>query len=154
MGALGMRLGQALDSGGVVYLMGELGAGKTTLVRGVLAGMGFHGKVRSPTYTLMENYQIDGRSFRHLDLYRIRQAEELEFLGVRELDEPHTWVFVEWPELGTGHLPAADLEVRLDFVEPGRRLSLTAASEHGCKLLEAWTSKLTATPAVGVRVLD
>ncbi|MDE2346149.1 MAG: tRNA (adenosine(37)-N6)-threonylcarbamoyltransferase complex ATPase subunit type 1 TsaE, partial [Gammaproteobacteria bacterium] len=70
MGALGMRLGQALDSGGVVYLMGELGAGKTTLVRGVLAGMGFHGKVRSPTYTLMENYQIDGRSFRHLDLYR------------------------------------------------------------------------------------
>ncbi|MGA9852692.1 MAG: tRNA (adenosine(37)-N6)-threonylcarbamoyltransferase complex ATPase subunit type 1 TsaE [Gammaproteobacteria bacterium] len=138
MGRLGAQLGRALNGGAVVYLQGELGAGKTTLVRGVLHGLGFRGHVRSPTYTLVEGYEFSGRLFQHLDLYRIRAPAELEYLGIRELDDPDLWVFVEWPERGEGAVPPPDLVLGLEVHEPGRRLKLKASSERGRKLAEAW----------------
>jgi tRNA threonylcarbamoyladenosine biosynthesis protein TsaE len=154
MDALGTQLGRALSSGAVVFLMGELGTGKTTLVRGVLHGLGFTGHVRSPTYTLMEGYEFQDRVFQHLDLYRIQDATELEFLGVRELDDPDRWVFVEWPERGVRHLPAPDLELKLEFQESGRRITLNARSERGRRLAEAWRSRAKASVKPGLAVQD
>ena len=125
--AFGRRLGAAARkrTGLVVYLEGDLGAGKTTLARGWLAGMGHAGRVKSPTYTLLELYELpDGARLAHMDLYRLADPEELEFLGVRELTG---WLLVEWPEKGVGHLPSADLEVRIEFLpEGGRRVNLLA----------------------------
>jgi tRNA threonylcarbamoyladenosine biosynthesis protein TsaE len=125
--SLGRRLGSAAGrlDGLVVYLRGNLGAGKTTLVRGWLAGMGHAGRVKSPTYTLLELYDLpDGARLAHMDLYRLTDPEELEFLGVRDLSG---WLLVEWPEKGTGHLPLADLEVIIEFLpNEGRLVKLLA----------------------------
>ena len=121
---LGRGLGGAARgvSGLVVYLEGELGAGKTTLSRGMLAGMGHVGRVRSPTYTLLEPYDLPGGvRLAHLDLYRLADPEELEFLGVRELSGTGHWLLIEWPEKGAGHLPPADLEIRIGFPDAGGR---------------------------------
>ena len=154
MGSLGMQLGSALDGGAVVYLKGELGAGKTTLVRGVLRGLGFTGRVRSPTYTLVEGYEFPGRMFQHLDLYRIHASGELEFLGIRELDDPDQWVFVEWPERGEGALPPADMELILQLQESGRRVEIEAHSERGRVLAGAWRAGVKAHPVPGLTSRD
>ncbi len=154
MDALGMQLGHALSSGAVVFLTGELGAGKTTLVRGVLHGLGYTAAVRSPTYMLMEGYEIQGRIFQHLDLYRIQDAAELEFLGVRELDDPDHWVFVEWPERGLRHLPTPDLELKLEFQRSGRWIGLNARSERGRRLAEAWRSRAQTKVKSGLVIQD
>ena len=143
MDALGANLGRTLGGGAVVYLHGELGAGKTTLVRGVLRGLGFTGRVRSPTYTLVEGYEIDGRQLFHLDLYRIRNPEELEYLGVRDLDAPDLWVFAEWPERGAGQLPPADLVLNFETREPGRLVRAKPQSTRGRDLLQAWAGRMT-----------
>ena len=90
----------------IVYLKGDLGAGKTTLVRGFLRGLGYKGTVKSPTYTLIEPYRIAGKSICHLDLYRLADAEELEYLGVRDLLQEETVLLIEWPERGEGVLPS------------------------------------------------
>lgn len=153
MDTLGMRLGHALEGGAVVYLNGELGAGKTTLVRGVLRGLGFSGRVRSPTYTLVEAYDIADRRLYHLDLYRIRGPAELEYLGIRELDLPDLWVFVEWPERGEGRLPAPDLVLSFELLEAGRRISLAAASARGRDLEAAWQAS-TEIAQAGLAMLD
>lgn len=125
--ALGRRLGTAAGrlDGLVVYLRGDLGAGKTTLIRGWLAGMGHAGRVKSPTYTLLELYDLPhGQRLAHMDLYRLTDPEELEFLGVRDLSG---WLLVEWPEKGVGHLPPADLEIAIQFLpETGRLVELHA----------------------------
>lgn len=142
MDALGQNLGRALQAGVVVYLQGELGAGKTTLVRGVLKGLGHVGPVRSPTYTLVEGYDLPGHMLYHLDLYRIRGFAELEYLGIRDLDHPDLWVFVEWPERGDGSLPAADVTLRLEMQDPGRVLHADAASERGRALVTAWLAQI------------
>ncbi len=154
MDALGVQLGRALSTAVVVYLTGELGAGKTTLVRGVLRGLGFTGRVRSPTYTLMEGYEFPGRVFHHLDLYRIRDAGELEFLGVRELDAADRWVFVEWPERGVGDLPPPDLELKFELRDAGRRVGLNARSEQGRKLAAAWRTLVKAAAVPGLAGLE
>lgn len=145
MGALGQCLGRALRGGVVVYLQGELGAGKTTLVRGVLKGLGHLGTVRSPTYTLVEGYDLPGHMLYHLDLYRIRGFAELEYLGIRDLDDPDLWVFVEWPERGSGSLPAADITLRLEMQDPGRVMHADAATERGRALVSAWLSEINKT---------
>lgn len=122
--AVGRRLGAAAaDSPGLaVYLHGDLGAGKSTLARGWLAGMGYPGRVKSPTYTLLEPYSLpNGRELAHLDLYRLADPEELEFLGLRELSDPEQWLLIEWPEKGAGHLPAADIDIRVAFESPDSR---------------------------------
>jgi tRNA threonylcarbamoyladenosine biosynthesis protein TsaE len=138
MDTLGAILGLALGGGAAVYLHGELGAGKTTLVRGVLRGLGFTGRVRSPTYTLVESYEMGGRQLYHLDLYRIRSSEEMEYLGARDLDDPDLWVFAEWPERAAGRLPGPDLVLNFEVREPGRLVRAEPQSARGLELLQAW----------------
>ncbi len=123
--ALGARLAPVLIDGGVVFLSGDLGAGKTTLSRALLRAYGHTGPVRSPTYTLVEPYEIDGRAIYHLDLYRIADAGELEFLGLRDWLLPGRLLLVEWPERGRGFLPEPDLHLRLDYDGDGRRAFLS-----------------------------
>ncbi len=133
--ALGERIGRALEGGCIVYLRGELGAGKTTLVRGLLRALGHTGPVRSPTYTLAEPYELSAGAVYHLDLYRLGDPEELEYIGLRDLLEPGAVVLVEWPERGGALLPAADLEVRLRYAGWSRACVLEAASARGQAVL-------------------
>ena len=137
--AFAARLARALPPALCVYLSGPLGAGKTTLVRGLLRALGHAGSVRSPTYTLLETYDLAGREVCHFDLYRLADAEELEHIGARELfDGAHTCL-VEWPERGAGWLPTADLDIRIDMTGQGRRLNATAHTPAGERTLEALT---------------
>jgi tRNA threonylcarbamoyladenosine biosynthesis protein TsaE len=129
--ALAHALAPALLDGGVVYLRGELGTGKTTFARALLRAMGVGERVKSPTYSLLERYVVNGRDAFHLDLYRIADAGELEWLGLDELDAPGTIVLVEWPERGRGALPKPDLEIMLEHAGQGRRACLDAASVRG-----------------------
>lgn len=121
-----------------VALEGGLGAGKTRLVRGLLRALGVDGIVPSPTYTLMETYELDGHQVCHMDLYRLGDPEELEFLGLRDWLGQAVSLFVEWPRRGSGHLPDFDLwlEIRLQG-EQGRRLSLEALTPAGQQVLAA-----------------
>lgn len=121
----------------IVYLEGDLGAGKTTWARGLLHALGHVGNVRSPTYTLVEPYDLPGGAVLHFDLYRLADPEELEYLGVREAFGDQALWLVEWPERGRGWLPEADLRVRLEPDEPeGRRLHLSgpAATDYRAAL--------------------
>jgi tRNA threonylcarbamoyladenosine biosynthesis protein TsaE len=134
--ALGRALQEALGpSGAVIFLDGPLGAGKTSLARAILRAMGEEGPVRSPTYTLMEPYEVNGRQVYHMDLYRLGDPEELAYLGVRDLDEPGLLLLVEWPERGAGMLPAADLCIRLAHAGSGREATLEGLSERGRAML-------------------
>ena len=120
MGALGARLAAWLQPPAVVYLEGALGAGKTTLARALLRALGHEGAVRSPTYTLLESYLLAQAEVHHLDLYRLADPEEVEFLGVRELAGPRAIWLVEWPERGGDRLPAPDLVLEIGFDGAGR----------------------------------
>ena len=112
------RIRAQIGSSALVTLQGDLGAGKTPLVRGILRGLGFTGSVKSPTYTLLEPYTIDGLDLNHLDLYRLETAEELEFVGFEEiLDGPGIKLF-EWPQKGEGWLPNADVSVLIELYWP------------------------------------
>lgn len=122
--ALGRALANALPAGAVVFLRGDLGAGKSSLARALLRARGVTGPVKSPTYSLVERYATDGGEALHLDLYRIRDAAELEFLGLDDGGAlPRLWL-VEWPEKGYGSLPAPDLLVELEVAGSGRRATL------------------------------
>ena len=125
------RCASLLSAGGVVFLTGDLGAGKTTFARGVLRALGFAGAVKSPTYTLVEPYQVAGSAVYHCDFYRLAAPEELEFLGLRELfDEGSLWL-IEWPERGVGCLPAPDLSMHIAIAGAGRSVLLRSASARG-----------------------
>ena len=128
---LARSLAPALLDGGVVYLHGELGAGKTTFARALLRAMGVGERVKSPTYSLLERYMVNGHDAFHLDLYRIASVGELEWLGLDELDAPETIVLVEWPERGRHALPKPDLEITLEHARAGRNVRLTATSPRG-----------------------
>ncbi|HET9679149.1 MAG TPA: tRNA (adenosine(37)-N6)-threonylcarbamoyltransferase complex ATPase subunit type 1 TsaE [Gammaproteobacteria bacterium] len=134
--ALGAALARIIRSGAVIYLHGDLGAGKTTLVRGLLQALGHKGAVRSPTYTLIEPYQFDRLNAFHLDLYRLGDPEELDYLGIRELDDPAALVLIEWPERGHGWLPAADISLRLSMEKDGRNAEIAGHSEKGSELIK------------------
>lgn len=145
--ALGGRMARALPSPGaapvVLYLSGDLGAGKTTFARGFLAGLGVHGPVRSPTYTLLELYAAGALTVVHLDLYRLNHAGELEALGLREWARPeHVWL-IEWPERGIGRLPHADLTLAFSVGAHGHDVKVSAASALG----ESWLSALETSAA-------
>ena len=134
--ALGGALARALCGLGeitcLILLQGELGAGKTTLVRGLLRAAGHAGPVPSPTYTLVEPYEIDGTRLFHLDLYRIADAEELEYLGWRDIEGAIS--LVEWPERAPELAARADLVIRLTHADGGRRARLEALSPTGALL--------------------
>ena len=133
--ALGARLAHAVTPG-IIYLNGDLGAGKTTLARGLLRALGHAGKVRSPTYTLVEPYTLEACPVYHLDLYRLADPEELEWLGLRDMLADSALLLVEWPGRGSGFLPPADLSVDLEYAASGREASLQAATETGRYWLE------------------
>ena len=135
--AFGARLAALLPPACVIYLEGDLGTGKTTLTRGILHQLGHHGRVRSPTYTLIEPYEVATGPLYHLDLYRLADPEELEYLGLRDLMGEHAIWVVEWPERGVGLLPAADLRIRIDHSAAGRRLRLRGESPLGQAIIAA-----------------
>ena len=133
--ALASRLAAVLDGGLVVYLHGELGAGKTSFARALLGALGVGERVKSPTYSLVESYGAGGRTAWHLDLYRIADPGELEWLGLDALADSTALVLVEWPERGHGALPQADLDVYLAYAGDGRRAELRSRSPRGAHVL-------------------
>lgn len=135
--ALGATLARVLTPG-LVLLHGELGAGKTTLVRGILRGLGYQGRVKSPTYTLMEAYPTAGLTVSHWDLYRLGSADELDALGFREAERDRELMLIEWPERGGDRLCACDLDIRMDYAGDGRTIGLSAHSARGEAWLAAW----------------
>lgn len=128
---LGEVFSSALKAGGVVHLDGDLGMGKTTLVRGVLRGLGYQGPVKSPTYTIVEPYELPNLDAYHFDLYRVGDAEELEFMGIRDYFTDGALCLIEWAEMGRGALPAADLVISLSLIRQGRHVVLEAQTEKG-----------------------
>jgi tRNA threonylcarbamoyladenosine biosynthesis protein TsaE len=129
-------LKQPEAQGLVIWLRGDLGAGKTTFARGFLRGLGYEGVVKSPTYTLVEPYEpVPGRFCYHFDLYRLADAEELEFTGARDYFDDQSLCLIEWPEKAAACLPAADLECSLVLKNKGRQISLHAGSDRGCAVL-------------------
>jgi len=108
-----------------VFLQGELGAGKTTLVRGILRALGYDGAVKSPTYTLLEPYELADRMVFHFDLYRIGDSEELDFIGMDELLDAPAIKLIEWPERAEDRLPRPDIDIHFSFQAEGRRVEVS-----------------------------
>lgn len=137
----GVRLAEAMAKSTlpltVVYLHGDLGAGKTTLVRSILRGFGHQGSVKSPTYTLVEEYDLPDLKVYHFDLYRLADPEELEFMGMRDFLNPdlesrgRIVCFVEWPDRGTGLLPGADVDLNMEIAGEGRVCRVSFSCESG-----------------------
>jgi tRNA threonylcarbamoyladenosine biosynthesis protein TsaE len=134
--ALGARLAKAVSAGMAIWLVGDLGAGKTTLTRGLLRGLDFTGRVKSPTYTLVEIYPFSSFNLYHFDLYRFIDPEEWEEAGFREYFNPQSICLVEWPEKGGASLPPPDLEIRLDIVGESRLARLRGRTEEGRRCVE------------------
>jgi tRNA threonylcarbamoyladenosine biosynthesis protein TsaE len=123
----GRKLAAHLEPGMLVCLTGELGAGKTTLVRGILRGLGHPGSVKSPTYTLLEPYELPTLTLYHFDFYRIGDSRELEFIGIDELMDSQAVKIVEWPERAAERIPPADVRISLELEDEGRRVSVAFA---------------------------
>lgn len=133
--ALAERVATAMAEGLVIYLHGDLGAGKTSFARALLMALGVGERVKSPTYSLVESYRLPERIAWHLDLYRIADPGELEWLGLDALSDPVALVLVEWPERGAGALPAADLQIDLAYARLGRKAAFSALTARGAALL-------------------
>ena len=135
--AFAERLAHTLQPGLVIYLRGDLGAGKTTLVRALVQKLGHTGRVKSPTYTLVESYEVGGLHLRHFDLYRFRDAEEWETSGFRDEFDGRNVCLVEWPEQASGLLPPADVSLTFEILQDGREVLLHAYTDAGRKCLNA-----------------
>jgi tRNA threonylcarbamoyladenosine biosynthesis protein TsaE len=137
MMALGGTLASAMgvEHQGVVFLHGNLGAGKTTLVRGFLRSLDYEGAVKSPTYTLVESYELPGWDVYHFDLYRLSDPEELEYIGIRDFWDKPNVSLIEWPEQGAGFLPAPDIEITIEHQGEGRTVRLLGLSPQGISVI-------------------
>jgi tRNA threonylcarbamoyladenosine biosynthesis protein TsaE len=133
---LGQCLATALRPGLMVHLSGDLGSGKTSLVRAVLRALGYTGKVKSPTYTLVEPYAISNLNFYHFDLYRIKEPEEWQDAGFRDLMGGEAVCLVEWPEKAQELLPPPDVLIGLEFQGDGRLARITACTEKGRRCIK------------------
>ena len=131
----GNRLAALLEPGTVVHLEGDLGMGKTTLSRGIVQGFGHRGAVKSPTYTLVEPYELAAVTVYHFDLYRLGDPEELEYMGLRDYFSDDSIALIEWPERGAGVLPSPDIQVNIEQQGVGRRLVVQALSERGRRIV-------------------
>ncbi len=141
--AFGAALAQALKPGLVIFLWGDLGAGKTTLTRGVLRGLGYSGKVKSPTYTLVELYTVSSLYLHHFDFYRFADPQEWEDAGFREHFNAETVCLVEWPEKAGDFLPVPDLRIQLEAEQDGRSLHVHAETEAGKQCLARLNSDVS-----------
>lgn len=144
--ALGAALAEAAaaiasEHGLIIFLHGDLGAGKTTLTRGLLRTLGVSGAVKSPTYTLVEPYALNGLTAYHFDLYRLRDPEELEFMGVRDYFQPGSLCIVEWPQRGADFLPKPDIVLNIQPLDAGRSVEIATNGAIGALLLKRLDAK-------------
>ena len=133
---LASRFSECLETPAVIYLQGDLGAGKTTFARAYVHALGFEGYVKSPSYGLLETYDVGDQRVLHLDLYRIEDPEELEYLALRDLFDSQTALLVEWPERGIDHLPKPDLVLEFGENDETRFIRCRTCSSHGRELSE------------------
>jgi tRNA threonylcarbamoyladenosine biosynthesis protein TsaE len=133
-------LAPGLHGGMIVTLSGELGAGKTTLVRGMLRGLGWSGPVKSPSYALVEHYSLSSLYLYHFDFYRFEDADEWDAMGFAEYFRPDTIGVIEWPERVAARLPSIDVSARLALAGAGRALELSSATEAGDACLGAFAA--------------
>ncbi|HBW97320.1 MULTISPECIES: tRNA (adenosine(37)-N6)-threonylcarbamoyltransferase complex ATPase subunit type 1 TsaE [Pseudoalteromonas] len=138
--AMGNKVAAIIEQGAVIYLHGDLGAGKTTFTRGVVQGFGHTGKVKSPTYTLVEPYELTRANVYHFDLYRLGDPEELEYMGIRDYFSEQAICIVEWPEKGGEFIPVPDLDITLSYVGDERKIVMNSASERGIAIVEKLTN--------------
>ena len=135
--AFGSKLAKACQGRGLITLSGNLGTGKTTLSRGIIRALGHTGAVKSPTFTLVEPYELGDNRIYHFDLYRLEDPEELEFIGLWDYLDKDALVLVEWPEKAFGVLPPADLSINLDIRDPGRTATFAAHTSRGRDIANA-----------------
>ena len=140
--ALAKAIQQQQGHSFVAYLNGDLGAGKTTLTRGVVRGMGHKGNVKSPTYTLVEPYELANWHVYHFDLYRLADPQELEYMGIRDYFSANCCCFIEWPEKGQGLLADADVSIDLAYDGEQRKITLTGQTELGICVLNELVNAL------------
>lgn len=136
LATFGARLADLACERGLVTLRGDLGAGKTTLVRGLLQAAGHSGAVKSPTFSLVEPYEINGCRIFHFDLYRLQDPEELEYIGIRDYLDESALCLVEWPEKAGSLLPVADINIMIRKVNEGRSVRLETCTDRGQALFE------------------
>lgn len=143
-GVLRQFLSKNDDYALTIYLNGELGAGKTTLTRSIVQAFGHQGNVKSPTYTLVEEYHLSPYTLYHFDLYRLGSPEELEFMGIRDYFRPQTLSLLEWASRGEGMIPEADLVIQLDYLNEGRKLTLLGQNQIAEQLFTTLSEIYTA----------
>jgi tRNA threonylcarbamoyladenosine biosynthesis protein TsaE len=133
--ALGKQLAMASGDTAIIFLYGQLGAGKTTFTRGFLQGLGYSGHVKSPTYTLVEPYQLSHGAIYHFDFYRLQDPHELEYMGIQDYFTPRAICIIEWPEYGKDMLPTSDLSCYIELSQQGRDVKIVPQSERGETIL-------------------
>lgn len=142
MEMFGVIFSECFKEGGLVFLRGDLGAGKTTLVRGIMRGLGYLGVVSSPTYALIESYKVGSIEIHHMDLYRLTCSEELDFIGARDFFGDKSLCLIEWPERGLGFLPVSDLTIEITPEHVGRTLKVFSQSSRGDYMYNALIKKI------------
>lgn len=136
------KLSQFAVKGMVIFLHGNLGAGKTTFTRGFLRGLGYEGHVKSPTYTLVESYEFEGITVFHFDFYRLKDPEELAYIGIEDYFTKESICIIEWPESAGAALPVADLDCYFEMDQERRHLNMLAKTEKGKMALGRWNDAI------------